>query len=165
MAGQNSVYNWARDHRVHHKCSDTVADPHNINRGFFFAHMGWLMVRKHPAVAAVGRTVDLSDLEQDPLVMFPHRHYTAAFLTASFVLPTVLPHIFWSESLTVGLFTSVVRYVCLLHITWLVNSAAHTFGERPYDINIGPTENLAVSILAGGEGFHNYHHVFPYDYR
>ena len=31
--------------RLHHKCSETQADPHNANRGFFFSHMGWLMVR------------------------------------------------------------------------------------------------------------------------
>ena len=38
------------------------------------------------------------------------------------------------------------------------------FGGKPYDVNIGPAENMGVSVLAMGEGFHNYHHVFPYDY-
>ena len=51
-----------------------------------------------------------------------------------------------------------------LHFTWLVNSAAHLYGSKPYDVNIGPTENMLVSALAMGEGFHNYHHTFPYDY-
>lgn len=31
--------------------------------------------------------------------------------------------------------------------------------------NISPSENIGVAILAYGEGFHNYHHVFPYDYK
>lgn len=31
--------------------------------------------------------------------------------------------------------------------------------------NIGPTENLIVSMLVCGEGWHNYHHVFPWDYK
>ena len=35
---------------------------------------------------------------------------------------------------------------------------------KPYDVKIGPVENMAVSVLAMGEGFHNYHHTFPYDY-
>jgi len=35
---------------------------------------------------------------------------------------------------------------------------------KPYDENIGPAENRLVSVLAMGEGFHNYHHTFPYDY-
>jgi len=28
-----------------------------------------------------------------------------------------------------------------------------------------PSENLAVSLGALGEGWHNYHHVFPWDYK
>ena len=81
-----------------------------------------------------------------------------------FVLPTLIPHLFWGESLTTAYFMAVVRYVAVLHFTWLVNSAAHFYGMKPYDRTIGPTENMAVSVLAMGEGFHNYHHTFPYDY-
>uniref|UniRef100_V5IDH4 Putative fatty acid desaturase n=1 Tax=Ixodes ricinus TaxID=34613 RepID=V5IDH4_IXORI len=36
MAGQNDIYDWVRDHRVHHKYSETDADPHNVNRGVLF---------------------------------------------------------------------------------------------------------------------------------
>ena len=39
MAAENSIYTWARDHRAHHKYSETDADPHNSNRGMFFAHV------------------------------------------------------------------------------------------------------------------------------
>lgn len=45
-----------------------------------------------------------------------------------------------------------------------MNSAAHLWGHRPYDKNIGPRENNSVVYLAFGEGYHNYHHVFPWDY-
>ena len=30
---------------------------------------------------------------------------------------------------------------------------------------IQPGENLIISILTLGEGWHNYHHAFPWDYR
>lgn len=30
---------------------------------------------------------------------------------------------------------------------------------------INPVENVSVSIVAMGEGWHNYHHVFPWDYK
>jgi stearoyl-CoA desaturase (delta-9 desaturase) len=70
FASQNCLYVWARDHRQHHKYADTNADPHNSIRGFFFSHCGWLMVRKHPDVIRNGKTIDLSDLEADPVVMF-----------------------------------------------------------------------------------------------
>jgi len=164
MAGENSIYIWSRDHRTHHKCSEKMGDPHNANRGFFFAHMGWLMVRKHPEVIRAGKTVNMSDLEKNKLVMLQHKYYIPSFLVCGFVLPTVLPYLLWGECLYTAYFMAVFRYVLVLHITWLVNSAAHFFGNKPYDKTIGPTENMLVSILAMGEGFHNYHHTFPYDY-
>ena len=39
LALQNDVYEWSRDHRAHHRYSDTDADPHNSRRGFFFSHV------------------------------------------------------------------------------------------------------------------------------
>ena len=30
---------------------------------------------------------------------------------------------------------------------------------------INPSENKGVAIMALGEGWHNYHHVFPWDYK
>jgi stearoyl-CoA desaturase (delta-9 desaturase) len=54
IANQGPIYHWARDHRVHHKYSETDADPHNATRGFFFAHMGWLLVKKHPKYVSCG---------------------------------------------------------------------------------------------------------------
>lgn len=70
---QNDIYEWARDHRVHHKYSETDADPHNATRGFFFAHIGWLLVRKHPDVIEKGRKLELMDLKEDKVVMFQRR--------------------------------------------------------------------------------------------
>lgn len=70
VAGQNSLYEWIRDHRIHHKYSETDADPHNSNRGFFFSHVGWLMLYKHPEVIKKGNQIDLSDIMADPVIQF-----------------------------------------------------------------------------------------------
>lgn len=70
LAGQNCLWVWVRDHRQHHKYSDTDADPHNANRGFWFSHVGWLCVRKHPKVLEYGKKIDMSDLDADPYIMF-----------------------------------------------------------------------------------------------
>jgi stearoyl-CoA desaturase (delta-9 desaturase) len=59
LALQNDIYEWCRDHRVHHKFSETDADPLNSKRGFFFARMGWLLVKKHPQIKQKGKTVGL----------------------------------------------------------------------------------------------------------
>ncbi|CAL8256095.1 unnamed protein product [Lota lota] len=165
MAFQNDIYEWARDHRVHHKYSETDADPHNAVRGFFFSHIGWLLVRKHPDVLEKGRKLELSDLRADPVVMFQRRHYKLAVLLLCFLMPMLVPWYLWGESLTVGYFVpGLMRYALVLNATWLVNSAAHMWGSRPYDQTINPRENRFVAFSAVGEGFHNYHHTFPFDY-
>lgn len=74
MGFEDSVYHWARDHRVHHKYTESDADPHDNRRGFFFSHIGWLLTRKDPEVKAKGKLIDLSDLEADPIVMFQRKY-------------------------------------------------------------------------------------------
>jgi len=166
LAFQNDVIEWARDHRVHHKFSETDADPHNATRGFFFAHMGWLMVRKHPEVRTKGKGIDMSDLYADPLLRFQKKYYILLLVLVCFVIPTYVPHFLWGENLRVAFFTcGLLRYTWTLHMTWLVNSAAHMVGMRPYDQSISPSENRLVSLGAIGEGWHNYHHTFPFDYK
>lgn len=70
---QNDIFEWSRDHRVHHKYSETDADPHNARRGFFFSHIGWLFVRKHRDVIEKGRKLDVTDLLADPVVQFQRK--------------------------------------------------------------------------------------------
>lgn len=70
---QNDIIEWARDHRVHHKFSESDADPHNAKRGFFFSHIGWLLVRKHPDVKTKGKQLDISDLLADPVLRFQRK--------------------------------------------------------------------------------------------
>lgn len=165
MAFQNDIIEWSRDHRAHHKYSETDADPHNAKRGFFFAHIGWLLVKKHPDVKEKGKSLDLSDLYADPVLRFQRKVYQPAVILCCFVLPTIVPYYFWGESLWNAFFLAgILRYCLALNATWLVNSLAHIWGNKPYDKRINPAENKVVSFWAVGEGFHNYHHVFPQDY-
>lgn len=73
IAFQDCAIHWARDHRVHHKYSETDADPHNATRGFFFSHVGWLLCKKHPEVIAKGKKLDISDLVADPVLHFQRK--------------------------------------------------------------------------------------------
>ncbi len=162
---QNDILEWSRDHRVHHKFTETDADPHNAKRGFFFAHIGWLLLKKHPQVLIKGRQIDMSDLRADPVVMFQARHYLKLCAFFTLVFPVFVPWYFWGEDFWVSFFLLFAfRYVTSLHSTWLVNSAAHLWGSRPYDKHMNPSNNRFVSVAALGEGHHNYHHTFPYDY-
>ncbi|CAG2103329.1 unnamed protein product [Medioppia subpectinata] len=164
LALENDIYEWSRDHRVHHKYSETDADPHNAKRGFFFAHVGWLLCRKHPQVLEKGKTVDMSDLDRDPLIQFQRRFYIPLVALIWGVIPTYTPYYLWGESLWNAYFTCVMlRYAFTLNVTWCVNSAAHLWGNKPYDKSINPVE-CSIRHLMFGEGFHNYHHTFPWDY-
>lgn len=165
IANQGSIYHWARDHRVHHKFSETDADPHNATRGFFFAHMGWLFVRKHRDVVKAGRDLDFSDLNEDPLVMFQKKLDPWFTLYMCFVFPAQIAQHFWGEQFWNAFFVAgALRYAVVLHFTWLVNSAAHLYGDHPYDVLSYPSENPFVSFCSIGEGWHNWHHKYPFDY-
>ena len=59
----------------------------------------------------------------------------------------------------------VLRWIFLLHSTWCVNSVAHMWGTTPYNPRISSKQSILTSIIAVGEGWHNYHHTYPYDYR
>ncbi|XP_059046475.1 acyl-CoA Delta-9 desaturase-like [Achroia grisella] len=166
LAFQDSAIDWSRDHRMHHKYSETDADPHNATRGFFFSHIGWLLVRKHPELKKKGKGLDLSDLFADPILRFQKKYYLILMPLVCFILPTLAPVYLWNETWSNAFFVATLfRYAFILNVTWLVNSAAHKWGQKPYDKNIKPVENMSVSLFALGEGFHNYHHTFPWDYK
>jgi stearoyl-CoA desaturase (delta-9 desaturase) len=94
--------------------------------------MGWLLCKKHPDVKKFGSKVDMSDLESDPEIMFQHRNYAALVLIASFIVPTIFTCI-CGETLLTALTMNILRHVISLHITFLINSAAHVFGTKPFD--------------------------------
>src|SRR5690349_2141299 len=94
-AGQNCIYIWARDHRVHHKWADTDADPHNTLRGYFFAHVGWLMRKKHPELKLKAKTLDFSDLLDDPVVKIQKDYYYLFYALFTFFIPVAIPVYCW----------------------------------------------------------------------
>lgn len=153
IANQGSIFHWARDHRVHHKYTETDADPHNATRGFFFAHMGWLFIKKHPDVVKAGREMDFSDLKEDSCVMFQKKLDPWFTLYMCFVMPAQVASHFWGEDFWTAFFVAgCLRYCIVLHFTWLVNSAAHLYGDHPYDVVSYPAENPIVSWCSVGEG-------------
>src|SRR5699024_7443155 len=102
-------------------------------------------------VTKFGGRVDLSDIMADPVVYYQHKYYFPSVVVMCFVLPAAVPWYYWGENYWTAFFVaSVLRYTLALNATWLVNSAAHMFGYRPYDINIAPTENKSVAALTLG---------------
>lgn len=164
VANQGTIYHWVRDHRVHHKYAETSADPHNAKRGFWFSHIGWLFVKKDKDVIEAGGKLHIDDLLLDPVVMFQKQAEPWFNLGMCFIFPAIVSTL-WGEQFMFGVWVAgSLRYVIVLHSTWCVNSLAHMYGERPYDNKIHATENSFVSVVAIGEGWHNWHHKYPFDY-
>lgn len=164
-AHQGSIYHWVKDHRMHHRYTDTELDPHSIEYGFFYSHIGWLFFRRTDKFRAAAREIQMEDMENDSIVMFQHRNYFAMSNLFCFALPSFYGYYVWN-SLWIGYFYfGVLRWVLLLHITWCVNSVAHMWGSTPYNNRLSSRQNTFTSLVAMGEGWHNYHHAYPYDYR
>nr|XP_022900750.1 acyl-CoA desaturase 1-like [Onthophagus taurus] len=150
---------------LNYQNSETDADPHNSNRDFFFAHIGWLMMKKHTEVIRKGASIDMSDIKNDPILVWFDRNISYLMILFCFLIPCTFIRYYLEESWFWSFLTQLGRYVILLNGIWLVNSAAHLYGNKPYNKTINPRENLFVSIVSTGEGWHNYHHTFPWDYK
>jgi len=164
-AVQMAIVSWARIHRLHHRYTDQDLDPHNINRGFWFSHLGWLLIRPTPAVKAALEKVDLSDLLRDPALVRQRQYFIWYALFWGVIVPLASALAFGEDLLLAFLYVVVVRLVLTYHVTWCINSVAHTFGTQPYTTKNQSRQNWLLALVASGEGHHNYHHNFPGDYR
>ncbi|HYR23875.1 MAG TPA: fatty acid desaturase [Chthoniobacterales bacterium] len=162
-AFENSVLMWASEHRRHHKHVDHEEDPYDITKGFFHAHIGWLLFKLWPQPPFD----NVADLKKDPLVMWQHRHINLLAVLMGFALPTLIGACWdgWAGALGGFLIGGVAKIVVLQHCTFLINSACHTIGRQPYSTKCSARDSLLLAVFTFGEGYHNYHHEFQYDYR
>ena len=159
MAFQGSVFEWAHKHRLHHQHTDKDEDPHSIAQGFWHAHMGWMFKKHIPVEESV-----IPDLAQNQLLRFQHRHYIPLAIASSALVVMCLG---WIFNDFVGAFIAGfgLRVFVLNNCTFFINSLAHTWGERTYARELSAVDNFVMAFLTFGEGYHNYHHAFPSDYR
>src|SRR6266480_1808679 len=162
-AFENSVLMWASEHRRHHKHVDHDDDPYCISKGFFFAHIGWLLFKLN-----TDQPYDnVADLQKDKLVRWQDRYVQWIAVLVSFGIPAILGFLWngWQGALGAFLIAGVARIVVLQHCTFLINSACHTIGRQPYSTRCSARDSFLLALLTMGEGYHNYHHEFQHDYR
>ena len=155
---ENSVLAWASDHRIHHRSVDRTEDPYNSRKGFWYAHWIWVMEERTQSIVGV------ADLEKDPLVRWQHRYHFLIGACTTLSLPLlvgILTHNIMGNLIIGVLFRIVVTH----HTTFFINSAAHFFGTQPYTDTNSARDNAFLAPLTYGEGFHNYHHMWQWDYR
>jgi len=162
MSLQNSIIVWCARHRIHHRdVDDNDKDPYSIGRGFWFAHIGW-MLRDYPS-SEVDYSV-VRDLEKDPVTAWQHRWYWTLVWTTNLGVPVLLG---WMTGDILGMFllAGVARLVLNHHVTFFINSLAHMWGSQPYTDENSARDQHFLALITYGEGYHNYHHMFQSDYR
>lgn len=160
-AFEGSVLQWCTDHRNHHRYTDTERDPYNIHKGFWYAHMGWIFTLDEKK-----RQFDnVQDLMQDPLARFQHRFLTPLSIFMGFILPALIAWFFWGDLLGGFFIAGALRIALIQQMTFSINSVCHLFGKRMYSDRCTARDNWITAFFTLGEGFHNFHHQFPLDYR
>lgn len=99
--------------------------------------------------------------------MWQHRWVQLIAVVVGFILPALLGFAWngWEGALGGFLFAGVLRVVVVQHSTFFINSLCHTIGRRPYSGKSSARDSGILAFFTFGEGYHNYHHTFQYDYR
>lgn len=167
MADQGRIVDWSITHKAHHRYSDTEKDPHNRKLGFYYSHFGWTMAG---ATLTMPPRMDVLHVcaRNSRLVRFHDANSLWLDPLCSLGLPALLAAT-WGDVLGGLLVAGALRWFVVQHFTFFVNSVAH--GEprndrHTFDLgqtSIGPRVSLLVTFCALGEGWHDYHHAFPWD--
>ncbi|MEV4759358.1 acyl-CoA desaturase [Micromonospora sp. NPDC049559] len=168
MAVQGPVLHWVADHRRHHAFADREGDPHSpwlfgtspaaLARGFWHAHMGWLLDRD-----LTNQQRFAPDLLADRDLRLVQRLF-GPLTVATLLLPAVLGGVLtggWWGAVTAFFWAGLVRIALLHHVTWSVNSICHMIGERPFATRDRSANFWPLAILSMGESWHNLHHADP----
>jgi len=159
---EGSIKWWCGGHRVHHRYTDTPKDPYNSHGGFWYAHIGWMLIKPDPRHHT---KADIRDLTSDPVIRFQHKYYLVVGPFMAFVLPTLVAGLLWGDWMGGYFYAGALRLCFVHHSTFCVNSVAHYFGSHSYDDDRTPRDSVVTAVLTLGEGYHNFHHEFPNDYR
>ena len=161
-AVEGSIRWWSRDHRAHHRYTDTDKDPYSVRKGLLYSHLGWMVLKQNPK--RIGRT-DISDLNDDPVVVWQHRHYLKVVVFMGLIFPMLVAGIGWGDWYGGLIYAGILRVAFVQQATFCVNSLAHWLGDQPFDDRNSPRDHVFTALVTLGEGYHNFHHEFPSDYR
>lgn len=124
--------------------------------------MGWLLLnqdyKKH------GRT-DITDLANDPFVVWQHKYYAVISIFFAWVFPTLVAGFGWGDWKGGLIYAGVLRVVTVQQSSFTINSLGHYLGDQPFDDRRSPRDHWISSLFSLGEGYHNFHHEVGFSLR
>ncbi|KAH9905069.1 uncharacterized protein BXZ73DRAFT_94856 [Epithele typhae] len=108
---------------------------------------------------------DIADLRKSTVVQWQHRWYFALVAVVGYALPALVAGLAWRDWRGGWVYAGLWRITFVHHSTFCINSIAHYFGDSPFDDRKTSRDHFLSAILTMGEGYHNFHHQFPMDYR
>lgn len=153
---------WACMHRLHHLYSDTDRDPHSPHR-FGVWGVALAQLRSYEKIAAKLSRGDqkLAEMVSDipfEVGLTNRKGYWYFPYLLHFALAIILALCFQSVWVGLGVFAGFTSHPIQ---GWIVNSFAHRFGYKNYELSDDSRNNAWVSLLAFGEGYQNNHHAHP----
>jgi len=154
---------WAANHRIHHKNSDTLEDPHSANLfGFWYAHIGWILGPDFKET----RYDLIKDLAKYPELRWLNKYnwFPGIILAAVVWLignsvngAGIFDYQAGLSTLFIGFFLSTI---VLYHGTFTINSLMHKIGGRRYATKDLSKNSIILALVTLGEGWHNNHHYY-----
>jgi stearoyl-CoA desaturase (delta-9 desaturase) len=97
--------------------------------------------------------------------MWQRRHYLTLLILTVYVFPTLFCGFVLDDFRGGFIWASCFRLFVIQQATFCVNSLAHWVGDQPFANRLSPRNCWFVALITWGEGYHNFHHEFPVDYR
>ena len=171
---EGSVKKWTINHRMHHRFEESdrqYLDPYSIKKGFIWAHIECHLVKKSNEYILEAKKVEkelyYSRNNYDNIIIeFENQYYFSLTILTGIIFPTLIFKLLYYNHSIISCFYSVIISILLTyHSTWSINSFAHMIGNKPYSSKHTSCDNHILSLFTFGEGYHNYHHSFPKDYK
>jgi stearoyl-CoA desaturase (delta-9 desaturase) len=138
---------WSISHINHHAYPDKEGDPYSPHR---LTLWNYLMARFEPVKHA---RLGMKQLLSNKSVMFFHDNYLKVIAAYCIVLALINP---WY----VIFFWAIPAFLAL-YLILITNILCHLKGYRNFDTDDKSTNNILISIITLGEGWHNNHHANP----
>uniref|UniRef100_A0A7N0V8R2 Fatty acid desaturase domain-containing protein n=1 Tax=Kalanchoe fedtschenkoi TaxID=63787 RepID=A0A7N0V8R2_KALFE len=157
LACQGNQLDWVSSHRYHHQFTDTDKDPHSPTEGLLFSHVNWIVDRTYLTMKC-GEPNNVGDLRKQPFYRLIENTYYLHLLASAVLLYAAggIPFLVWGGAM---------RTVLVFHVTFLVSSVGHTWGERAWNTSDLSKNIWWLALLSFGDGWHNNQHAFEFSAR